>query len=758
MVFDHAGRHLYITTTDGFVWPYNLSTGQVEPAYNLGGSLNGLDIADDDSFLLVAQRNTTGLQGTVHKLNLANGVVTDLHYALDVQEGGAWDVAVSKNGIALFSTFMNGSGGIGLPFRQIDLATNAITVRSDVSSNGRIFVGKIHRNASGTILYLGSAYYDATTDSFSWAGAVGAERAAVSRNGALVALGIGNSVSVNTIPDYNLVHVFSHFGSGLACDGVTDRLFAATVFTNEIVVYDATTFVEQFRFAVGEELQSIPHEFEGTLVATDDGRYLAIQTPSGVRLITVPAVPPPRLPPTLDSPTTMLFDHKGQYLYLVTFLGRVWPYNLATHRLETPFTVDGVLFGADIAPDDSFLLLAQYYRGVHQGTIQKLDLHTGVVTNLLYPLNFAEQGSFDVAIGLNGRALFTTNIGGGHGILPLRQIDLATNTITVRNDVPSYVAGGSAEVSGITYIHRSADGTRFLFFEDDMSTGPEFTYNAITDAFGPGNFTNFFYQGASGAVNRNGTLLATRLLGNTYITAAPDFNAVRQLTTIDAGVAFNALSDILYGVDGINNRILSYDTNTFSPRISINIGEDVPEYGDPFDVGTLSASQDGRYLSLITPSGVRLIDVTAQTSTLIAAIGATPAPPPTPTPIPTSTPIVSVSSSGSVSEGQGATFTISATSNTVRPVTVSYTMSGSAAFGTDYTVGNGFAQSGSAIISVGQNSVSIAVAALTDQLKEKKETITMTLNPGPGYSFGNATKKRKPKPPAATVTIAANQS
>src|SRR5436309_2928380 len=64
MVFDHSGRYLYITTSDGWVRRYNLSTGQLEAGYNLGGSLNGADIAADDSFLLVAQDSVNGGQGT----------------------------------------------------------------------------------------------------------------------------------------------------------------------------------------------------------------------------------------------------------------------------------------------------------------------------------------------------------------------------------------------------------------------------------------------------------------------------------------------------------------------------------------------------------------------------------------------------------------------------------------------------------------------------------------------------------------------
>ncbi len=120
MVFDHAGRYLYITTTDGFVRPYNLATGQLETGYNLGGSLNGLDIAPDDSCLLIAQSNASGSQGTFHRLDLSTGTVTNINYVRASGEGGAWDVAIGSGGIALVTTQNSQYGWT--PLRQIDLS------------------------------------------------------------------------------------------------------------------------------------------------------------------------------------------------------------------------------------------------------------------------------------------------------------------------------------------------------------------------------------------------------------------------------------------------------------------------------------------------------------------------------------------------------------------------------------------------------------------------------------------------------------
>src|SRR4051794_30088732 len=71
MVFDHASQNLYITTTTGTVQRYNLASSSIDKTFNLGGTLNGIDIAPDDSFLLVTQEEPSGTDGILHKVNLA---------------------------------------------------------------------------------------------------------------------------------------------------------------------------------------------------------------------------------------------------------------------------------------------------------------------------------------------------------------------------------------------------------------------------------------------------------------------------------------------------------------------------------------------------------------------------------------------------------------------------------------------------------------------------------------------------------------
>jgi hypothetical protein len=623
LVFDHSGTHLYITTSDGFVRPYNLSTHHLETAYNLGGSLWGADIAPDDSFLLIAQDNTANSQGTFHKLNLNTRSVINIRYPLAFGEAGGWAVAIGSNGLALVTTQFGGSGWT--PLRQIDLATNAVSIRTDATGSGgggqvRGYT-QTHRSADRTRCYFmesGDAFvgpiftYSAVTNTFGPSSQTSYDLSfaagAVNRNGTLLASrGDSSYASLDTAPELNFARIFNGITYGVAFDAVTDTFYGVS--TDQIIAYDTDTFAEKFRLNIGENMGS-DQTFQfgtGRLVASADGRHLALETPSGVRLFTVPPggptpTPSPGPATLTNIPTRrgMVFDHSGRHLYIATSDGFVWPYNLLTGHLERAYNLGGWLNGVDIAPDDSFLLIAQYDTGVSQGAFHKLDLTTGAVTNINYTRTSGEIGALDVAIGSNGLALVTTQFYGS-GETPVRQIDPATNAITIRA-----VPGRDGRVTGDTQIHRSADRTRFYFMEGDDSSGSVFTYSAVTNTFGPMAQMNAFLYPTTGAVNRDGTLLATRLGGGAFLATVPHFNLAHIFNEVDRGVAFDAVRDTLYGVNSVRDEIVGYDTHTFAQRFRLYIGENLGYDTTRFGAGTLVASADGRHVALATPSGVRL--------------------------------------------------------------------------------------------------------------------------------------------------------
>jgi hypothetical protein len=647
MVFDRGGKYLYITTSDGWVRPYNLSTGQLETGYNLGGSLNGVDIAPDDSFLLVAQDVVSGSQGIFHKLDLGTGSVTNITYNRSGSEAGAWDVAIGSNGLALATTRLPDFFSGTTPLRQIDLMTNVATIRNDTpgGAQGVYDTTQIYRSADRSRLYFLEAgvsdgpvfTYDATTNSFGPLVPAGmyfdTATAAVNRNGTLLGTLVGvqypfgyskPKLAVDSAPGLQFLHGFTEPDSGIAFDAVVDLVYAVSSSAGQIIAYDTNTFAERFRLTIGETVEKMVTQFgPGTLVASQDGRYLALATPSGIRIFSVAAgTPSPAPSPSLTTRRDMIFDHAGQYLYLTTDNGLVERFNLANRTVDIVADLGGKLNGMDIAPDDSYLLVGQDNIGIAQGMLQKVNLITGQVTNLNYPRSSYEGGTWDVAIGSNGLGLVTTTTPEGFTEnTPLRQINLVTNALSGRNDVPAFANPGvRSTLAAGTHIRRSSDYRRLYLLEPNRSNGPAFTYNAVSNTFGPIVAGGDFLDSASAAVSRNGSLLATRhgYPNHASLDTAPDFHFVLPLT-FDGGVAFDAISDTLYGVDRLRSEIIALDTNTGGEKYRFPVGENVsPPASTPGGPGVntpemgyikLVASNDGRYLALETPLGFRVFDL-----------------------------------------------------------------------------------------------------------------------------------------------------
>jgi hypothetical protein len=76
-------------------------------------------------------------------------------------------------------------------------------------------------------------------------------------------------------------------------------------------------------------------------------------------------------------------------------------------------------------------------------------------------------------------------------------------------------------------------------------------------------------------------------------------------------------------------------------------------------------------------------------------------------------------------------FTFTRSGSTAAPLTVGYTVGGTATAGTDYA-----ALPGSVMFGIGQSTATVEVAALIDAALEPDETVTLTLNPGAGYTPG----------------------
>ncbi len=111
------------------------------------------------------------------------------------------------------------------------------------------------------------------------------------------------------------------------------------------------------------------------------------------------------------------------------------------------------------------------------------------------------------------------------------------------------------------------------------------------------------------------------------------------------------------------------------------------------------------------------------------------------------TPAVSfASASASVGEGSGTrNVTVNLSPAPASPLTLSYTLSGTATRGSDYSISGVTTNSGTLSVSSGATTATIAVAVTDDSADEGNETVVLTLTEGSGYAVGS--------PSAHTLTI-----
>jgi len=152
-------------------------------------------------------------------------------------------------------------------------------------------------------------------------------------------------------------------------------------------------------------------------------------------------------------------------------------------------------------------------------------------------------------------------------------------------------------------IRHGADRSLMLITEGTVPWGNLFTYSPQTDTFSRPWAMNTALTNALTAVNRNGTLFAVQANGTTTVLNR-NFNVVMTLPGIDGGVAFDPGQDVLYGVSSSTGQVLGYDTSTWSVKWGMPAGETVPR-GTALGNGVMTVSNDGRWLFLATPSGVR---------------------------------------------------------------------------------------------------------------------------------------------------------
>jgi hypothetical protein len=305
LVYDPVHNILDITTGNGYVQQYNLTTQTLLAPVYVGGNLAGADITADGSALFIADQQPVGGQAVLHRLDLNHGFVSNLAYPL-FPGGGGWSLALGPGTKGFVDE--GGSGG-SVPLLQFDVNTGFVQPRTDfLGSGGYGQIGPyspIHHSADRSLFLItdegGPPYnafltYSPQSNTFSGPYPVPTSLAgamtAVNRNGTLFAVQL-NGVTTVYNRNFQVVAQFGAMDGGVAFDPGLDLMYAVNTQAGQIVALDTNTWNFKYQLPIEE---SVPHGTplgNGTMTVSNDGRWLFLATPSGVRAYLLPSAPGP---------------------------------------------------------------------------------------------------------------------------------------------------------------------------------------------------------------------------------------------------------------------------------------------------------------------------------------------------------------------------------------------------------------------------------------------------------------------------------
>ena len=318
----------------------------------------------------------------------------------------------------------------------------------------------------------------------------------------------------------------------------------------------------------------------------------------------------------VSGPRDLVYDPVRDAVYVTTSGGTVERFDVGAGRLLPPVHVGTPLNGVDITPDGAALYVADAARGLAGGFVRRVDLGGLGVESLSYADTLAvmetDTGAWDVSIANNGKAI--VSVGQQTGLhYEVRDLTLATGRFTSRRD-PSVFPSNSPTFSPQGVLARPADRSAVLL-GDLSSPGRLYAFDAATDAVA------YWANALSGngpatapmAASRDGRLyamanghLAESRFTDVYTHA---LERVRQLPGIDGGIVFDPVRDTLYGVSAAADAVVAFDTNTWRERYRVPVGEDVKPPQSNLGPGNMAVNADGTKLFLLTPGGLRVVDL-----------------------------------------------------------------------------------------------------------------------------------------------------
>jgi hypothetical protein len=299
-----------------------------------------------------------------------------------------------------------------------------------------------------------------------------------------------------------------------------------------------------------------------------------------------------------------VWDPHRNMMYVTMLDGSVERFDFASRKFLHSWRVGESLLGADITPDGDYLYAADVPDELERPQIRKIDLETGEYSTLSFEPAFSEGRVWDIKIGANGIGLSSTAFNGS-GWVPLRELDVATDAISIRMDYPDI----DSEVTGKSLLRRSLDRSTIFLLEGNISSGPVTVYDAASDSFVDHVNTNSFNIMAAAAPD--GGALARMSAGTTELRdRSLDVLGVigSQAATVNGGVVFDPVRPLLYVCDVRSDRIIAFHTESRTERFRFPIGESISSVA-AFEVGSMGISDHGRFILASTPFGIRYYEL-----------------------------------------------------------------------------------------------------------------------------------------------------
>jgi YVTN family beta-propeller protein len=289
LVIDDCRGRVYVTNdTDNRVEVVDVGTQTALAPISVGSIPRGLDMTPDGARLYVANKGGTNI--SVVDL-AAHNEVKKISFVPESSGETPLSLAISKNGLAFFSTTFDGSG-YGAHVMRLDLATEKVVVEPSFSDGGptteatvlranvdHSVIGAVAGDVSSAPVFVYTAAENKFKPEHDLQGFV--NRAAVSPDGKMLVDG-----SYVLDADLNLLGTIKDASSPWAAFSATSDLAYRTS-SNAVQILDTKRFVVTSSIALSASTTDTATQFNGigNLAVSADGRWLAMITDHGLTLV-----------------------------------------------------------------------------------------------------------------------------------------------------------------------------------------------------------------------------------------------------------------------------------------------------------------------------------------------------------------------------------------------------------------------------------------------------------------------------------------